>query len=145
TMNLKIKSLIVGFGLGAIIYHIAAFFIGYTAAITLPSSIYNWARENSANMPVIFVWDLFVVQLLGVGILAAISTYLVLRLTSLKWLYVAVGFIASDIILSFAYLLSLPTLQYFSAFNLIMFLPHFIVVFICVFYAANNGSKKQEI
>lgn len=144
-MNLKIKSLIIGFGLGAIIYHIAAFFIGYTVAIALPSSIYNWARENSAGMPILFVWDLFVVQLLGIGILAAISTYLVLRLTSLKWFHVAVGFLASDIILSFAYLLSMPTLQYFSALNLIMFLPHFIVVFICVFYAASNGSKKQKV
>ncbi|MGN0921728.1 MAG: hypothetical protein ACI4NJ_08425 [Cellvibrio sp.] len=144
-MNLKSKSLIVGFGLGAIIYHIAWFFIGYTAAITLPGPIYNWAKENSAHAPVIFVWDLFVVQLFGIGILAGISTYLVLRLTSLKWLYVAAGFLVSDIILSFAYLLTLPTLEYFSEFNLVMFLPHFIVVSICVFYAANVGSKYQKV
>ena len=144
-MNLKSKSLIIGSGLGAIIYHIAWLFIGYTAAITLPGPIYNWAKENSAHVPVIFVWDLFVVQLLGIGILAAISTYLVLRLTSLKWFYVAAGFLVSDIILSFAYLLTLPTIEYISVFNIIMFLPHFIVVSICVFYAASIGNKYQKV
>jgi uncharacterized oligopeptide transporter (OPT) family protein len=82
-VNLKSKSLIVGFGLGSIIYHIAGFFIGYTAAIALPGSIYSWSKETSAHVPVNFLWDLFVVQLLGVGILAAISTYLLLRLRNL--------------------------------------------------------------
>jgi len=143
-MNLKFKSFGIGLGLGAIIFYIAAFFIGFTSAIALPSPVYNWAKEYSAHVPVIFAWDLFVVQFFGIGILAAISTYIVLRFTSLKWRYVAAGFLASDIIVSFASLLNLPTLQYVSAFNLIMFLPHFIVVFICVFYAANIGSKSQK-
>jgi hypothetical protein len=144
-MNLKLKSFGIGFGLGAIICYIAAFFIGFTSAIALPSPVYNWAKEYSAHLPVIFAWDLFVVQFFGIGILAAISTYIAVRFTSLKRLYVVAGFLASDIIFSFASLLSLPTLQYVSEFNLIMFLPHLIVVFICVFYAANIGAKNQKV
>jgi hypothetical protein len=144
-MNLKLKSFGIGLGLGAIICYIAAFFIGFTSAIALPSPVYNWAKEYSVLVPVIFAWDLFVVQFFGIGILAAISTYIVLRFTSLKGLYVAAGFLASDITFSFASLSSLPTLQHVSALNFIMFLPHLIVVFICVFYAANIGSRNQRV
>lgn len=144
-MNIKAKSVLAGAVLGAIVFYVAAYFIlGYTAAIVLPGSIANWARENSANFLVLFVWDLLVVQLLGVGILSAIATYLLLRITFLKWLYVAIGFVAADIVLSYAFLLSLPTLEYLSATNFIWFFPHFIVVFLCVFIAARFGGKHQQ-
>ena len=144
-MNLKVKSFSVGLGLGTIICYIAVFSLGYTSAIALPNPIYNWAKEYSAHLPVIFAWDLVVVQFLGIGILAAISTFIVLKLTSLKWLYVAAGFLASDIIFSLISLLNLPTLQYISVLNLIMYLPHLIVVSICVFYAAHFGAKNQKV
>lgn len=83
-MNLKVKSFSVGLGLGAIICYIAAFSLGYTSAIALPNPIYNWAKEYSAHFPVIFAWDIVVVQFFGIGILATISTFIVLKLTSLK-------------------------------------------------------------
>lgn len=145
-MNAKVKSILAGAVLGAIVFYIAAYFIlGYTAAIVLPGSIADWANENSANFPVLFVWELFVVQLLGIGILSAIAAYLLLRITSLKWLYVAIGFVAADLILSPAYLLSLPTLEYLSVTHFIWFAPHFIVVLLCVFIAASLGGKHQSV
>lgn len=145
-MNAKVKSLLAGAVLGAIVFYIAAYFIlGHTAAIVLPGSIADWAKENSANFPVLFVWELLVVQLLGIGILSAIAAYLLLRITSLKWLYVAIGFVAADLILSPAYLLSLPTLEYLSVTHFIWFAPHFIVVFLCVFIAASLGGKHQSV
>lgn len=145
-MNAKVKSLLAGAVLGAIVFYIAAYFIlGHTAAIVLPGSIADWAKENSANFPVLFVWELLVVQLLGIGILSAIAAYLLLRITSLKWLYVAIGFVAADLILSPAYLLSLPTLEYLSVTHFIWFAPHFIVVLLCVFIAASLGGKHQSV
>jgi hypothetical protein len=145
-MNAEVKSIFAGAVLGAIVFYIAAYFIlGHTAAIVLPGSIADWAKENSANFPVLFVWELLVVQLLGIGILSAIAAYLLLRITSLKWLYVAIGFVAADLILSPAYLLSLPTLEYLSVTHFIWFAPHFIVVFLCVFIAASLGGKHQSV
>jgi hypothetical protein len=83
-VNIKFRSLIAGAVLGAIVFQIAIYFIGYTTAITFPSSIATWATENSVIIPVIFVWDPFVVQLLGIGALAALSTYTFLKLSSFK-------------------------------------------------------------
>lgn len=144
-MNIKFKSVIVGTILGAIVFQIAIYFIGYTSAITLPSSIAGWAAKNSATMHVIFVWDLLVVQLLGIGILAALSTYTLLKLSYLKWLYVAIGFVTAETISSYSWLLS-PTLhEHFSKNSYLLFTPHFIVVCLCVFIAASLGSKSQKV
>ncbi|HCS66651.1 MAG TPA: hypothetical protein DIW64_22750 [Cellvibrio sp.] len=145
-MNIKIKSILAGAVLGAVIYHVAAFFIlGYTAAIVLPGSIANWAAENSARFPVMFMWDLLVVQLLGIGILSALATYLMSRTKSFDWLYLAIGFLSADIILSLASLLALPSLKYVSVADFIGWSPHFIVVFLCVFISARLGSKKPTV
>lgn len=145
-MNAKVKSLLAGAALGAVVFYVAAYFIlGYTAAIVLPGSIADWAKENSANFPVLFVWELLVVQLLGIGILSAIAVYLLLRITSLKWLQVAIGFVVIDLILSHVFLFSLPTLENLSATNFIWFTPHFIVVFLCVFIAASLGGQHQSV
>lgn len=144
-MNTKIKSIFAGAVLGTVVYHIAAFFIlGHTAAIVLPGSIANWAAENSVRFPVIFMWELLVVQLLGVGILSALAIYLISRTKSFDWLYLAIGFVAADVIISLASLLALPTLKYVSVANFIGWSPHFIVVFLCVFIAARFGSKKTN-
>jgi hypothetical protein len=145
-MSINIKSILAGAVLGAVVYHIAAFFVlGHTAAIALPESIATWATENSARFPVIFMWDFLVVQLLGVGILSAISTYVILRAASFDWLCLAIGFLTADIILSLASILTLPKLEYVSVDNFIGWLPHFIVVFLCVFIAARLGRKKRII
>lgn len=145
-MNIKVKSILAGAVLGAIVFYVAAYFtLGHTAAIVLPGSIADWAKENSANFPVLFVWELLVVQLLGIGVLSAITVYLLLRVSSLKWLYVAIGFVAADLILSHVFLFSLSTLENLSATNFIWFAPHFIVVFLCVFIAASLGGKHQSV
>ncbi len=142
-MSTKIKSIFAGAVLGSVIYHIAAFFIlGHTAAIVLPGSISNWAAENSVRFPVIFMWELLVVQLLGIGILSALVIYLISKSTLFDWLYLAIGFVVVDIILSIESMLTLSTLEYASVDNFIGLLPHFIVVFLCVFIAARLGSKK---
>ncbi|MFZ6818749.1 hypothetical protein [Undibacterium sp. Ji22W] len=136
-MNLKLKSFITGAALGAIVYQIAVHLIGFTAALAIPTSIVSWAKENSANGPVLFVWDLFVVQLLGIGLLAAISTYSFLKLASLKRFYVAIGFVATETIFSYSYLFSTSSNQAFANIDNVLLAPHFLVVFLCVFLASN--------
>lgn len=144
-MNIKFKSIVAGAALGTIVFQIAIYFIGYTAAIVLPSSISNWAAEHSAITPVIFVWDLLVVQLLGIGVLAAVSTYTLLKLSSLKGIYVVLGFVAAETISSYSWLF-LPSLHNrLSANSYILFTPHFIVVCFCVFIASSLGSKNKII
>lgn len=141
----KIKSLLSGAVLGAVVFYIAGFFIlGHTAAIVLPDSIAHWAAESSVRFPVMFIWELIVVQLLGVGILSALASYLITRVTSFDWLYLAIGFVIADLILSIVSLLVLPTLKYVSIANFSGWSPHFIVVFLCVFIAARLGSKTQR-
>lgn len=145
-MNIKVKSLFAGAVSGAIVFHIAAFFIlGYTAAIVLPGSIADWAKENSMRFPVLLLWDLLVVQLLGIGILAAIASYLVVKVTRFQWFSVAVGFVVADIVLSYIYLLFIDPLQYFSVTHFVSSLPHFIVIFLCVFIAAKLAGKNQKV
>jgi len=144
-VTIKFKSLIVGAILGAIVFQIAIYFIGYTSAITLPSSIASWATKNSATMLVIFVWDLLVVQLLGIGILATLSTYALLKLSSFKWLYVAIGFVTAETISSYSWLLTPSFHEHFSKNSYSLFIPHFIVVCLCVFIAASFGSKNKKV
>ncbi|MEN0038784.1 MAG: hypothetical protein AAGC78_17030 [Cellvibrio sp.] len=142
-MNIQLKSLVVGSILGAIIFNIAVYSIGFTSAITLPSAIANWATENSVVFSVLFVWDLFVVQLLGIGILAALATYLLLRFSSLIWLYTAIGFVATETLISYSWLFNPLYHQHFSKNSSILLFSHFIVVCICVFIAARLARNAQ--
>lgn len=142
-MNIKFKSLIFGSVLGAIIFNIAVYSIGFTSAITLPSAIGNWATESSVVVPVLFVWDLFVVQLLGIGILAALATYILLRFSSLIWFHTAIGFVVTETIFSYSWLFNPLYQQHFSKNSYILLFSHFITVCICVFIAARLASKAR--
>ncbi len=144
-MNIKFKSLIIGAALGVIVFQIAIYFIGYTVAIALPSSLSNWAAEHSATTLVIFVWDLLAVQFLGVGVLAALSTYVLLKHSHLKWLYAAIGFVTAETISSYSWLFYSTPHQHFSKNSYPLFTPHFIVVCLCVFIAASFGSKSKKV
>jgi hypothetical protein len=47
------------------------------------------------RFPMMFMWELIVVQLFGIGVLSALVSYLISRITSFDWLYLASGFIAA--------------------------------------------------
>lgn len=142
-MNGKIKSFIAGSVLGAIVYAIATYTLGFTSAIAIPNSIYTWTKINSVHTPILFVWDLCVVQLLGVGLLAAAVSYLLVRSTSLSWLYVAIGFVLTETCISYSWLFSSSFNQHLPSDSYILYSPHFIVVFLCVFVAAQLGGKHK--
>ena len=143
-MNTKLSSIFIGAILGGINFLLAINLIGYTAAIVLPSSISTWATEHSLIALVLFVWDILIIQLLGVGILAALSTYTLLKLSSLNWLYVAIGFVMVETAFSYSWLFSSYFPENLSKFSHIQFTPHFIVVSFCVFFAASFGAKNQK-
>ena len=144
-MNIKLKSLILGSLLGIIIFNVAVYSIGFTAAITLSPSIANWATDNSVVIPMLFVWDLLIVQLLGIGILAALATYLLLKIIPLTRSYMAAGFVIAETIVSYAWLFNPVYHQHLSQNSYILFFPHFIVVCVCVFIAARLAGKAQTI
>lgn len=142
-MNLKLKSVILGSGLAWIVFQVAIHLLGYLSAVALPISIAEWAVQNSAQIFVLFVWDLLVVQLFGIGLLTAFAIYLLLRYTSLSWLYVGGAFIVTETIISnYASWTSLSW-QFFSTTNLIMLAPHLIVISVCALTAARWSNEKQ--
>lgn len=143
-MNKRLRSLIVGAVSGAIVFQIAVYFLGYTAAITVPASIADWAVDRSVSLPLLFVWELFVVQFLGIGVLAAVVSYVLLTFSRFEWFYLATGFVIAEAIFAYSWLFSsLLDDQVFNN-NYLWFMPHFIVVCLCIFVAAGLGSKKQR-
>lgn len=144
-MNIKLLSLIVGAISGVVVCQIAVYFLGYTAAITLPASIADWAADRSASFLVFFVWDLFVVQFLGIGLLAAVVSYVLLTFSRFKWFYLATGFVVAETIFAYSWLLSSLLDDQALKNNYLLFMPHFIVVCLCVFVAAGLGGKKQRV
>ncbi|GGY73802.1 hypothetical protein GCM10011613_18850 [Cellvibrio zantedeschiae] len=143
-MNTKLSSIFIGAILGGIVFLLAINLIGYTAAIVLPSSISTWAKEHSVTAIVLFVWDMLIIQLLGIGILAALSTYILLKISSFNWLYVAIGFVLTETTFSYSWLFSSSFPENLPSFSYIQFTPHFIVVSFCVFLAASFGAKSQK-
>ena len=143
-MNAKLSSIFIGAILGVIVFLLATNLIGYTAAIVLPSSISTWATEHSVIAPVLFVWDILIIQLLGIGILVALSNYTLLKLSSLNWLYAAIGFVVAETAFSYSWLFSSSFPENLSNFSYIQFTPHFIVVTFCAFFAANFGAKNKK-
>ena len=142
-MSIKLKSMVLGSGLAMIVYQIAIQLLGYTAAIAIPAPIAHWAIENSAQIFLLFVWDLLVVQFLGIGILAALAVFFVLRLAPLNWLYVGLSFIITETLIANLDLWTLSSSQFLSITNLLTLTPHFIAVSMCVLAAAKFGGKNQ--
>ncbi len=142
-MNAKLKSMVLGSGLAIFVFQVAIHLLGYTAAIAIPAPISDWAAENSTQIFVLFLWDLLVVQLLGIGILTAFTVFLLLRLAPFNWLYVGVSFVLTETVVANLDLWGLSSSQFFSSASLLTFAPHFIVVSTCVFIAAKFGGKNQ--
>lgn len=143
-MNLKLKSMIFGSGMALIVFQIGIHLLGYLSAVALPASIGDWAIENSAQIFVLFVWDLLVVQLFGIGLLTALAIYLLLRYMTLSWLYVGGAFIVTETIISNYASWTSSSWQLFSTTNLIMLAPHLIVVSVCALTAA-RWSKEEQV
>lgn len=135
--------MIFGSGLALIVFQIGIHLIGYFSAVALPVSIVDWAVENSAQIFVLFVWDLLVVQLFGIGLLTALAIYLLLRYMTLSWLYLGGAFIVTETIISNYASWTSSSWQFFSTTNLIMLAPHLIVVIVCALTVARWSKEKQ--
>nr|WP_315482809.1 hypothetical protein [uncultured Undibacterium sp.] len=142
-MSIKLKSMVLGSGLAIFVFQVAIHLLGYTAAIAIPAPISHWAAENSTQIFVLFLWDLLVVQFLGIGILAALAILFLLRLAPLSWLYVGLSFIITETLIANLDLWALSSSQFLSITNLLTLTPHFIAVSMCVLAAAKFGGKSQ--
>lgn len=83
-MNKLQYSLLTGLILGVLIAIVGTPLLGYTNAISAPKLLWSWTTNPT---PMLITWDLFVVQLLGIGILAALATYLLVQYSKARWLW----------------------------------------------------------
>ena len=86
------------FTFGIIVSFIAVYLLGYTTAIAMPTGFLAFFGSYS-----IFVWDLFVVNFLGIGIIAFLFAFLVFR--AIKQPKIMHGLVAALGILFGAYII----------------------------------------
>ena len=82
-MNKLQYSLLTGLALGVLIAIVGTPLLGYTNAISTPKLLWSWSTNPTIML---ITWDLLVVQLLGIGILATLATYLLVQYATASWL-----------------------------------------------------------
>lgn len=141
-MAFNIKSFLAGAILGVAVFMAATYSIGFTAAIAMPKGLVEWALQNSLAALIIFLWDLIIVNLLGIGLLSFAAVFLLVKFSSLNWKWVAAGFVIAETLVAYTELFLLSIRSPVSVGNLFLMLPHFFIIVICVFLAARLAVKK---
>jgi|GEM_PF-2405798 len=144
-MNKKISSVIFGGTLGIIIFYIASFILGFTAAIPIPIDLVKSFKSNSVLWPFLFLWDTLVVQFVGVGILVAIANYFIVKKSVVLWRHFTVSFIVVEIIFAYSSMSALFSAPILPRNVFFLYLPHFVVVVSCAYIAAYIGSKHKKV
>ena len=111
-MSIKWKEVLLTIIGGALITLIGVYLIGYTAALTMP----KWFS------PYILVWEILVVQFLGVGIIAAIVSFILIKVLRFNPNLVLTVLFLSVAVLGALY-------QGFYHF----YWPHTLVLLLCLF------------
>jgi hypothetical protein len=142
-MDIKIKSLFVGAAAGAIVAWISIYFLGYLAAITYPNGLFVWAGTHSALG--IFTFAIRCVELLcGIGILAALASYFLAKKLKDAWLYLACAFLVTQTLIAYFFVPYLSGRIFYSASYFLQYLPHLIIVSLCVFIPAYRGGNQKN-
>ncbi len=143
-MVLNIKSVLAGAILGVAVFMVATYAIGFTAAIAMPKGLAEWALQNSLAALVLFLWDLVIVNLFGIGLLSFAAVFILVKFSSLNWKWIAAGFVIAETLVAYAELFLLSIRSPTPVGNLFLMLPHFLVVVICVFAAARLATKWKS-
>lgn len=86
TANLFKTSPFSGVAVGVFIAVVGTHLLGYTSAMVIPNALFHWTKTTGSVLGLI-TWDFLVVQLLGVGVLAALVTYLLAQYSTAKWIW----------------------------------------------------------
>jgi len=110
-MNLT-KNTLSSVAVGLIIAFLGAYLIGFTFAFTMPSGIVNF----------MWAWDILVVQFLGFGLLAIVSSYSVAYLTKHNFLFSVIA----------TFIIAQISLFLMAANNLNLYWPNILTVLVCL-------------
>ena len=81
----QVGSTIVSLAAGILIAVAGDWLLGHTAAIPAPAGWFHWFNNTWGSYAGLVIWEILVVQFLGVGLLAALAAFLVVRYASLPW------------------------------------------------------------
>ena len=92
-MSIKWKEAIISIMVGGIVTLVGVVLIGYTSAIAMP----NWFS------PMILIWELFVVQFVGIGIISMLAAFYLSKVQKFNPNFVVVALLVSVISFSTFY------------------------------------------
>ncbi len=113
---------------GILIAVAGSWLLGYTAAIPAPNGWFQWFSSTLGSYAGLVTWEMLVVQFPGVGLLAALVAFLVVRYTSLPWWQTCLLIIGAE--LGAAFLLWPQTINLSGL--LLLQHAHEVVLIICV-------------
>jgi len=130
------RSLYMGIFIGVIAAYIGSEIASYTAAIAMPSKLFEFLGIYAA----LLIWDSLVVQMPAFGISSFVLSYCVVKSLRLTWISTAVtAFVVSQL---FIFILGgmefpiFPPLKYFF--------PHYLVLALALGCGSYLGSKEQK-
>ncbi len=89
---------IMPFLVGLVVAYVGPWLIDITSGFGIPSNIDNWATESGQTTLVDGLWELFTVQLLGVGILTFATTYLLTAKRFNHWIIIGFLILVSEVL-----------------------------------------------
>jgi hypothetical protein len=140
------KNILISSIIGVLLVMIGTFTIGYTGAIVEPKELHQWAISYSSATISSFLWQLFIVHLLGIGFLAALASYLMVKYSKTFWLWICLAIAFSE--LSYIYS-SLPAICTISTPTSklielpLWWHPHELIILLCVFSAGYIAHKHK--
>jgi hypothetical protein len=137
-----ISSTIICILAGIAIATVGYWLLGYTAAIAAPTQWFEWFNSTLGSYAGLVAWEMLVVQFLGVGLVATLVAFLVVKYTSLPWwqacLFIISAELGTVILLQFPYITSLGGL-------LLLQHAHEIVVIVCVLIAGYVSARNRPV
>jgi len=129
------KNLVYGLVLGSTVSIIGAYLTGYSAAIASPKSFF----DIFPGLLGLLVWDTFVVQLLGFGIVAALCSFYVARRFDVSWPLVAVlAFFVVQLMLWVLFRLDGQNIT-------LLMVPHWLVLLVSLFAGGYFGASRKGV
>jgi len=128
-------------GFGVVIGVLVAIFgvtvTGYTSAIAAPIKLFQILDPSLGSL----IWDVFVVQLLGFGVLSLVFAYFTVKQFALTWLLtVVVAFVSSQVVL---YVMN--GMETSPVHQPMDFLPHLLVLVTMLSLGGYWGAREKNI
>ena len=133
----QVGSTAVSIAAGILIAVAGSWLLGYTAAIPAPAGWFHWFNSTLGSYAGLVTWEMLVVQFPGVGLLAALVAFLVVRYTSLPWWQTCLLIIGAE--LGAVFLLWPQTISLGGL--LLLQHAHEVVLIICVSIAGYISAR----